>query len=245
MNSLSAMPNVNRLLGQGGTFYQQHYCTVALCCPSRVNLLTGRAAQCVDSPPWLVDRTCRVEHVEVETNLYSNTNVTDLGPPYGGYPKFISQGLNGDYLPVWLQAAWYDTYYVGKLMNSHTIENYDQPFVNGFNHSSFLLEPYTYQYLNTTWTIDHLQLESDVWTHTTNLTSKKALAYIEDAAPAKRPFFLMVAPIGPHVELFGPHNKHASDGSRLHPPVPQAKYANAFASAQVPRTPNFNPDTPR
>ena len=45
MDSLSAMPQLNKLLGEGGTTYQRHYCTVSLCCPSRVNLLTGRAAQ--------------------------------------------------------------------------------------------------------------------------------------------------------------------------------------------------------
>lgn len=45
MNSLSAMPKLNKLLGDGGTTYERHFCTVSLCCPSRVNLLTGRAAQ--------------------------------------------------------------------------------------------------------------------------------------------------------------------------------------------------------
>ena len=178
--------------------------------------------------------------VETQANCYSNTNVTDLGPPYGGYPKFISQGFNDNHLPVWLQAAGYNTYYVGKLMNSHDIQNYDKPFVNGFNHSSFLLEPYTYQYFNTTWTDDQSKkLMSNHGTHTTNLTTQKALAYIEDAAQANEPFFMMVAPIGPHVELLG-YGKN-----RVHAPVPQAKYADAFADETVPRTPNFNPDSPR
>lgn len=40
-----------------GAEYLHHYCTVSLCCPSRVNLWTGRAAH--------------------------NTNVTDIAPPYG------------------------------------------------------------------------------------------------------------------------------------------------------------------
>ena len=33
----------------------------------------------------------------------------------GGYPKFISEGFNDAYLPVWLQEAGYNTYYTGKL----------------------------------------------------------------------------------------------------------------------------------
>ena len=185
------------------------------------------------------------------TDRSSNTNVTNLGPPYGGYPKFIAEGLNNDYLPIWLQAAGYNTYYVGKLMNSHNIDNYNDPYVKGFNHSSFLLEPYTYQYLNTTWTNDRSDLVSNIGTHTTNLTAQKTLAYIEDAVQADEPFFMMVAPIGPHVELLGsddnnrPHVLYSADGNHLNAPVSQAKYANAFADEIVPRTPNFNPDTPR
>lgn len=50
----------------------------------------------------------------------------------GGYPKFISQGLNDNYLPVWLQEAGYTTYYTGKLFNVHTVDNYNTPFPAGF-----------------------------------------------------------------------------------------------------------------
>jgi arylsulfatase A-like enzyme len=59
MNSLDFMGGVQKHLIQEGALYQHHYCTVALCCPSRVNLWTGRAAH--------------------------NTNVTDLSPPYGKF----------------------------------------------------------------------------------------------------------------------------------------------------------------
>lgn len=53
----------------------------------------------------------------------------------GGYPKFVAQGLNENYLPVWLQAAGYNTYYTGKLFNTHNVDNYDKPFPNGFTGS--------------------------------------------------------------------------------------------------------------
>ena len=76
------------------------------------------------------------------------------------------------------------------------------------------------------------------------------MTYLEDAVNADQPFFMMVAPIGPHVELFGsnrfnkPENSYSPQKGTLHPPVPQAKYQDAFSSAIVPRTPNFNPDNP-
>lgn len=57
LDSIRYMPNLNKHLAQEGTFYRNHFVTTALCCPSRVSLLTGRLAH--------------------------NTNVTDVNPPYG------------------------------------------------------------------------------------------------------------------------------------------------------------------
>jgi hypothetical protein len=57
LDSVHYMPNLNKHLAQEGTFYRNHFVTTALCCPSRVSLLTGRLAH--------------------------NTNVTDVNPPYG------------------------------------------------------------------------------------------------------------------------------------------------------------------
>ena len=59
MQSLDYMPLVKKHLLDEGTFYSRHFCTIALCCPSRVSLWTGKAAH--------------------------NTNVTDVKPPYGQY----------------------------------------------------------------------------------------------------------------------------------------------------------------
>ena len=124
MNSMEFMPYVRQHIADHGTTFTNHFCTVSLCCPSRVSLLTGKAAH--------------------------NTKVTDVAPPYGyaclfqnvsvillishlsGYPKFISENWNDRYLPVWLQDAGYNTYYTGKLMNSHNTGNYDNPYPNGW-----------------------------------------------------------------------------------------------------------------
>lgn len=61
--------------------------------------------------------------------------VTDITPPYGGYPKFANPTLNDNYLPVWLQSQGYNTYYAGKLMNSHSVANYDNPYPHGWTGS--------------------------------------------------------------------------------------------------------------
>jgi len=57
MDSLSYMPHLKKHITDQGTSFHRHYCTVALCCPSRVSLWTGKAAH--------------------------NTNVTDVNPPHG------------------------------------------------------------------------------------------------------------------------------------------------------------------
>lgn len=57
LDSLSYQPLVKKHLIDNGLTFRHHYCTVAICCPSRVNLWTGLAAH--------------------------NTNVTDVTPPYG------------------------------------------------------------------------------------------------------------------------------------------------------------------
>lgn len=106
LDSLSYMPQLKKHITDQGTAFEKHYCTIAICCPSRVSMLTGRAAH--------------------------NTNVTDVSPPYGGYPKFISEGWNEKYLPVWLQEAGYDTYYTGKLMNGFSTTAYNKPYPAGW-----------------------------------------------------------------------------------------------------------------
>lgn len=57
LGSLEYMPFVRKHLLNEGTYFNKHYCTTAVCCPSRVTLWTGKASH--------------------------NTNITDVNPPYG------------------------------------------------------------------------------------------------------------------------------------------------------------------
>jgi arylsulfatase A-like enzyme len=59
MQSLEYIPLIKKHLIDHGTLYKRHFCTTAVCCPSRVSLWTGKAAH--------------------------NTNVTDVFPPYGTF----------------------------------------------------------------------------------------------------------------------------------------------------------------
>lgn len=44
LNSVDYMPLVQKHLINQGTQYNSHYCTVSLCCPSRVSIWTGKSS---------------------------------------------------------------------------------------------------------------------------------------------------------------------------------------------------------
>ncbi|KAI9743875.1 MAG: hypothetical protein M1818_002609 [Claussenomyces sp. TS43310] len=216
MDSLDYMPLLQKLLLKEGTFYKRHYCSTAICCPSRVTLWTGRNAH--------------------------NTNVTDVSPPYGGYPKFVSQGFNDNYLPVWLREAGYNTFYTGKLFNAHTVANYDKPYPAGWTSSDFLLDPYTYQYLNATTQRNRDAPVSWEGHYSTDVLATKAYGLLDEALALEEPFFLTIAPSAPHsnVALFDPIRRDSGiPGMTM--PVAAKRHEHLFPNAKVPRTENFNP----
>ncbi|KAJ5129142.1 uncharacterized protein N7515_005181 [Penicillium bovifimosum] len=216
LNSTSYTPFISKHLREQGTFFRNHFVTTALCCPSRVSLWTGRQAH--------------------------NTNVTDVNPPYGGYPKFVERGFNENFLPVWLQNAGYDTYYTGKMFNSHTIYNYDSPHVNGFNGSDFLLDPYTYSYLNSTYQRNHDPPVSHEGEHTIDVITGKALGFLDDALDGERPFFLAVSPVAPHSNV--DPGDISSGNIYMSAPIPLKRHEHYFQDIKVPRAANFNPNQP-
>ncbi|KAK7980369.1 hypothetical protein PG989_012826 [Apiospora arundinis] len=215
LGSLEYMPAVQKHLADQGTTFSKHYCTISICCPSRVSLLTGRAAH--------------------------NTNVTDVGLPYGGYPKFASEGWNDKYLPVWLQEAGYNTYYTGKLMNGFSTSTYNNPYPKGWTGTDFFLDPNTYVYYNVTMQRNKDGPRTLTGQYSTDLAANSTLSFLDEALAdassgaglEKKPFFIGVAPIGPHSETWK---------GRFSTPVPANRHKDLFPGLKVPRTPNFNPE---
>ncbi|GAB7360522.1 hypothetical protein MBLNU230_g8471t1 [Neophaeotheca triangularis] len=221
MDSLSYMPLLKKHLTDKGTSFNRHYCTVSLCCPSRASLWTGQHAH--------------------------NTNVTELRPPWGGYPKFVSQGYNEDYLPVWLQAVGYSTYYAGKFLNSQSVDNYNDPHAAGWTGSDFQLDPHTYEYLNATFQRNHDPPVSYEGQYSTDVLADKAHGFLTDALDSETPFFFTIAPVAPHANV--KHWTEQVDGepvarSDIGPAVSAERHKHLFEDVTVPRTPNFNPNEP-
>ncbi|KAF2225292.1 alkaline-phosphatase-like protein [Elsinoe ampelina] len=218
LGSLNYQPAVRQQFREQGTYFEKHYCTIAVCCPSRVSLLTGKHAH--------------------------NTNVTDVRLPFGGYPKFVQEGLNGAWLPSWFQQESYNTYYTGKLMNNHSIINYNNPFPKGFNGTDFLIDPNTYIYNNASMQSNQDPPRYLPGQYSTDVVAQKAVDFMEEAVGYENPFFLTVAPIAPHGETVIPPTipGQPRGPAKFNPPVASDKYKDLYPGVIVPRTPNFNPD---
>ncbi|KAL4806255.1 alkaline-phosphatase-like protein [Aspergillus unguis] len=211
MGGLDHMPRLQELLVEKGTTYSKHFCSTALCCPSRGNIWSGK--------------------------MPHNTNVTDVSLPYGGYPKVVETGMNDNYLPIWMQEAGYDTYYVGKLWNSHTPDNYNKPYVKGFNQSEFLLDPFTYRYYNAKMTRNGQKPVDYSGQYSTDLISDKAMGFLNDSLKnTDRPWMLTVAPNAPHA-----NGSQTSQGVHwFGNPEYAPRHANLFKDYKIPRDKSFN-----
>ncbi|PVH67886.1 Arylsulphatase [Cadophora sp. DSE1049] len=198
LNSVDYMPILQKRIAEQGTTYTKHFCTIALCCPSRVSLLTGKMAH--------------------------NTNVTDVAPPYGGYSKFIAQGLNDKYLP---------------LFNGHSTTSWNNPMPGGWNGTGFFLDPGTYNYYNVTFQADQSSPVSRPDVYSTDLARDTALGFLDKASKAGGSFFIGVAPIAPHTFV-------AYDPKAALPhftvPQPAVRHNDLYPGVKIPRGLNFNPD---
>ncbi|SCZ95918.1 BZ3500_MvSof-1268-A1-R1_Chr8-1g09882 [Microbotryum saponariae] len=174
-DSISTMSAVQRLLVQEGTSFERFFAPISVCCPSRTSFLRAQAAH--------------------------NTNITSVMAPWGGWEIFNEKGYNSHYLPSFLQEAGYSTRYVGKLMNGHTVDNYESLTPAGFTDAEFLLDPQTYNYWNASFGRVGSPIHYHPGSYSTDLVKEKALGLIRDASQEDKPFFVGIAPIAPHSHI--------------------------------------------
>lgn len=122
-------------------------------------------------------------------------------------------------------------------MNAHSITNYKDGLQDmSLTGHDFMLQPGTYQYLNTTLQHNNETPKSYPGEYATDLLTNKSLLWIDDAYKAKKPFFLAINPVNPH--------QNFDWGKGVTPPISAPRYADLFEGVKVPRTVNFNPDRP-
>jgi arylsulfatase A-like enzyme len=199
------MPQTRALIGDAGTTFDATYIVNPLCCPSRATILTGRTS--------------------------GQTDVWDNAPPDGGWSSYKLSGLEKNDLPLWLQAAGYQTSLVGKYLNGYTPANtsyvpkgwsdwHALAMGTGGTDSEGQGGYYGYYTSDNGVQNYHGTTEAD---YSTTVLGVDAARFIENADPAK-PLFLYFAPRAPHG-----------------PATPEAKYASApCPTSTAPRDVGFN-----
>lgn len=148
----------------------------------------------------------------------------------------MREGINDDYLPHWLQAAGYNTYYSGKLWNHHSLDNYNEPYAGGFNGSDFLLDPFTYSYRNATMTRNGAPPVNYAGQYSPDITAEKAYGFLHEAMSHDKPWFVVHAPIAPHSSVT------LVPDSMMDVPMYADRHAHLFKDYIIPRDENFNPE---
>ncbi|PNP74391.1 hypothetical protein FNYG_12440 [Fusarium nygamai] len=219
LGSLQAQPFVREVLSAEGLTLENHFATVAQCCPSRTSFLRGQASH--------------------------NTNLTHVGPP-GQVSTTRSKGCANDRLVERMRSLYIlskiaiicrigsrrrgirRNVYIGKFMNGVNMATYS-PGPKGWDHTDILVHPYQYSYNNVVMSQNGKRPLFYNGYHQTDVIKAKALARLESLASSEDPFYIQIAPTAPHT---------SGDG----PSVPCARHMWAFNNATAPRTPNFNPE---
>lgn len=212
--TVTFMPNLQRLLVEGGTSFSHAFAPTPLCCPGRASILRGQYAH--------------------NHGVKSNDGVT------GGFPKFFSTGNEASTLATWLQGAGYRTALVGKYFNAYPHglvppEGYRSPGEQhvppGWDDWYGLLDvpkdPRTNPYDMYGYPMNHngriVRYGDDPDDYLTDVLSGLAVDFVDDAVQADDPFFLYFAPTAPHL-----------------PAIPAPRHRGAFDGLEVPRSPSLN-----
>lgn len=113
-----------------------------------------------------------------------------------------------------------------------------------------MLDPFTYWYMNSTYQRNTDAPVSYEGRHSVEVLTEKALGLLGEAIAdrERHPFFLGIAPVAPHANIWSPNFAHGGDSDlrdvEFTPPVPMARHERLFTGVTVPRTPNFNPERP-
>ncbi|MBA2523032.1 MAG: sulfatase [Solirubrobacterales bacterium] len=219
VESMRVLPKVRKLIADEGITFANNFASNPVCCPSRSTFLSGQYSH--------------------------NTGVLRNSLPDGGFASFD----NSETLPVWLQRAGYYTAHVGKYLNGYGATNSGPTFIPpGWSEWYGAVDPSTYRMYGYTLNENgNLVTYGDYDTpdpanYQTDVYADKAVDFIQRRAPRSQPFYLSMAPLAPHVEVFA--RPSAGDDDPPTPsfpnPRPAPRDAGAFGNENLPKSPSFN-----
>ncbi|WP_049570029.1 sulfatase family protein [Nonomuraea sp. SBT364] len=194
--NLHYFPNISRHIVQRGASFDRFFVTNSWCCPSRASVL-------------------RSQYVHSH-GVWTNTR------PEGGFERFHDLGLERSTIGTWMRDAGYRTALMGKFLNhypggaapgSYVPPGWDEWHVPVRN----LYDEYGYRLNANGGLTEYGWGEQD---YLGDVLAEKARDFI---AGSRRPFFLFLNPIAPHL-----------------PANPALRHTDAFTWARAPRPPSFN-----
>jgi N-acetylglucosamine-6-sulfatase len=196
-SELSVMPNVQSLLADQGTSFNEAYISFPLCCPSRATFLTGQ--------------------------YMHNHGVHGNYPPYGSWSSFIPDQAND--LAVRMQKAGYYNVHIGKYLNGYTSQDGTLPVPPGWDEWYGKVSEdalyFNYQLIEKTGptATPHITFYGDQPDdYQTTVFNNRALNFIGHNGLANQPFWLNLWFNSPH----GPFDPAPSDlGSLAGTPLPK------------------------
>jgi arylsulfatase A-like enzyme len=168
-----------------------------LCQPSRATLLSGRYDQ--------------------------NSGAVDNSA--ASYQRFVSSGVEGDSVAVWLKNAGYRTGFVGKYMNGYAGSGRIPPGWSYFVGRAGGGLYYDYRLNENGRFVSYGSTSAD---YSTSVYEGKTLKFLNKPGVTSSPFFLLVAPNAPHV----PTQALSSDLAAV-PSTVRAPRDAAFARADI------------
>ncbi|MEK0084676.1 sulfatase [Benzoatithermus flavus] len=187
VSQLPFMRNLNALVAAEGVGFERAYVNVALCCPSRATILTGKYAQ--------------------------NTGVWTDTAPAGGFDRFHELGHEQKTIAVWLEAAGYRTALFGKYLNHYPDRADGGRYVpSGWTewaadlwYRGDLARQFNYVLNKDGALVRHGSRPTD---YATDVLGRLATDFITTSAAARKPFFLYLALPAPHAPAV-PAPRHA------------------------------------
>lgn len=165
---------------------------------------------------------CCPARAEILTGEYAQNNgVRDNFGPFGGWARFVSGGNRHHQVGAWLHRAGYRTAFIGKTLNGYESAPTRMP---GFDHWNPTTVG-TYAYYGTTFLNDgHPRYY--LHDYVADVVARYTHRYLREFAAGRRPWFLWISHVGPHVSI----NSSGTPG----PAIPATRHAHLFRHARPP-----------
>lgn len=171
------LPNIESQIVNKGIRFEQSFVTNSVCCPSRATFLTGQYTK--------------------------NHGILSVSQGLGHWQEDQTLAGEENTLVTWLHKKGYKVGHVGKYLNGYGYLTEDTYVPPGYDYWAGLVDPDTYRMYNFKINING-KVKKHRWgakNYQTDVLTTYGLSFLEQYAGRDQPFFLIMTPTAPHVEM--------------------------------------------